>query len=357
MKINPHVFRAYDVRGLVNEDLTDEFVYELGRGFASYAKRAEVGRLALGRDCRLSSPSFRDAMARGISECGVEVLDLGVVPTPLLYFALFNLPVDGGVMITGSHNPPEYNGFKLCVGKAAIYGEQLQDVRRVLERAHYSYSLRPIANADVVTPYREFMRGNIKMSGRKLKVVVDAGNGTGGMVGVPILRDMGVEVIDLFCQPDGNFPNHHPDPTVPEYMQACIDKVKSTGADCGIAYDGDADRIGVIDERGQIIWGDRLMLFFAREILKENPGAVFVSEVKCSKVLGDEITRLGGRMVMWKTGHSLIKAKMQEESAELAGEMSGHIFFKNRYFGFDDAIYSSLRLVEILTQADQPLSA
>lgn len=345
--MNPAIFREYDIRGVVDKDLTQETVRELGRGCGSYFARHGIKRITVGRDCRPSSDPFFDVLLEGLLGSGMEVIDVGVCPTPLLYFSIVHLEQEGGVMITGSHNPPEFNGFKICVGKDAIYGGEIQRVREIIEKRDYVQGKGSLAQHDILPDYHRYVVSNIQVD-RALKVVVDAGNGTGGVVGVPIMRELGCQVEALYCEMDGRFPHHHPDPTVEKYLTDLIATVKNTGADLGIGYDGDADRIGVIDEEGGIIWGDKLMIIFARDIIKERGGGTFIGEVKCSQTLYDEIERLGGRAIMWKTGHSLIKDKMKKERALLGGEMSGHMFFADRYFGFDDAIYASCRLLEIV---------
>ena len=354
--LNPLIFREYDVRGLVGKDLTPEAVALLGKGYGTYAAGKGARTVALGRDVRLSSPSFRDAMVEGLLSTGLSVIDVGVCPTPLLYFAIHHFGTDGGVMITGSHNPPEFNGFKLCVGLGSIHGEMIQELRRLIEAGSFREGKGELSRREVIQAYREYVRENLPIPG-KLKVVVDGGNGTAGAVAPDLFREMGMEVVELFCEADGRFPNHFPDPTIPENLRALVDKVRETGADVGVAYDGDSDRIGAVDELGNVIYGDYLLVLFAREILSRKPGAAIISEVKASQNLYDEIRRRGGRPVMWKAGHSLIKAKMKEEAAELAGEMSGHVFFRDRYLGFDDAIYASARLFEIMAKAGRPLSA
>ncbi|MGI5861647.1 MAG: phosphomannomutase/phosphoglucomutase [Myxococcales bacterium] len=354
--MNPHIFREYDVRGLVDTDLTEQVVEKLGLGLGTTVRRAGGRRLVLGRDCRESSTRFRDAMIKGLVATGCEVLDIGVVPTPLTYFAANTLPVDGLAMITGSHNPPEYNGFKMGLGKATFYGEEIQALRRLIESGQFEKGEGSVQEWDIVTPYRHFVRQDIKIGRKGMKVVIDAGNGVGGHVAVPLFQSLGFEVAPLYCEMDPSFPNHHPDPTVVENMEDLVARVKAERAEVGIAYDGDADRIGVVDDKGTILWGDELMVLFARELLKELPGAAIVGEVKCSMRMYDDIAARGGRAIMWKAGHSLIKAKMKEEGALLAGEMSGHIFWRHRYYGFDDAVYTSARLLEILTHDDKPLS-
>lgn len=355
--MNPQIFREYDIRGLVDKDLTVEVVEQLGKGLGTIIRRRGGRRVVVGRDCRESSTRFRDAICQGLTSTGLHVWDIGVVPTPLTYFAANILPVDGLAMITGSHNPPEYNGFKVGAGKSTFHGPEIQDLRRLIESQKFETGpTGKIDTFDIVTPYEHFVRQTVKVGRKGMRIVVDAGNGTGGVVAVPLFRSMGFEVVPLFCEMDARFPNHHPDPTVVKNLEDLIAAVKREKAEVGIAYDGDADRIGVIDDQGSIIWGDRLMVLFARHVLKETPGAAIVGEVKCSYTLYDDIQSHGGRPIMWKTGHSLIKSKMKEENAELAGEMSGHIFFKNRYFGFDDAVYSSARLLEILTHEKRKLS-
>ncbi len=355
MELHPRIFREYDIRGVEGEDLTPETVKELGHAIGTYYAQRGVKRITLGRDCRLSSEPFHDALLEGLLGCGMEVTDLGICPTPLLYFSIVKLKVDGGVMITGSHNPPEFNGFKVCVGKDAIYGPEIQKIRQIAERGQYVRGKGQLAQYDIIKDYHQYILEQIRVD-RKLRVVVDAGNGTAGVVAVPIMRDLGCEVVELYCEMDGHFPHHHPDPTVEAYMQDLISKVRETEADVGIGYDGDGDRIGVVDERGEIVWGDRLMIIFARDIIASRGGGTFIAEVKCSQVLYDEIERLGGRAIMWKTGHSLIKDKMRKEGALLAGEMSGHMFFADRYFGYDDAIYASCRLLEIMGKTGKRVS-
>jgi phosphomannomutase/phosphoglucomutase len=356
--ISPSIFRQYDIRGVWQKDLTPEVVELLGRGFASYLLRSmekDKGKISIGWDARLHSPAIRDSLIKGLTESGVDVIDLGMCPTPLQYFTLYTLNIDGGVMITGSHNPPEFNGFKLSVGKNTIFGDAIQDIRKIIDNNDFRNGNGSVEQYPVIHSYIKYVKDRFdSLSG--LKLVVDAGNGTGGLVAPEIMKALGAEVIELYCDPDGNFPHHHPDPTLEESLVDLIKKVKEEKAHAGIGYDGDADRIGVVDEEGNIIWGDSLMIIFARDILKENPGAKIIGEVKCSQALYDDIAAHGGTPIMWKTGHSLIKEKMKKEEALLAGEMSGHLFFKHRYFGYDDAIYASLRLMEIIKKAGKPYS-
>ncbi len=356
MNINPDIFRQYDIRGTVDKDLTPETVEWLAKGIGTYIRQRDRKEVVLGRDCRLSSPAFADILTKGLLSTGCAVVDLGIIPTPPLYFAMYYKQKEAGVIITGSHNPPEYNGFKIMVGEETLYGPTIQEIYSIIKNGQFvEQESDSKTSYNIIPEYEEFILKDIKLD-KKLKIIVDAGNGTAGFVASPIFKKLGCEVVELYCEMDGTFPNHHPDPTLPEALQDLIQKVAETQADLGIAYDGDGDRIGIIDDEGNIIWGDQLMIIFARDILPANPGAPVISEVKASKLLYDEIQKLGGRPVMWKTGHSLIKKKIKEEKALLAGEMSGHIFFADRYFGFDDAIYSSARLLEIVSRSEKKLS-
>jgi len=345
--VNPEIFREYDIRGIVDRDLTDQDVVLIGKAFGSYLRSENRSKVTVGRDCRLSSENYQRLLVEGLLATGCDVVGIGVCPTPVLYFSLRHLKKDGGIMVTASHNPPEYNGFKLCSGYDSLFGDQIQKVRQIIEDRSFIEGTGRMETADVVTPYKKLLEDNVKIA-RALRVGIDAGNGTAGVVAAPIIRNLGCEVFELYCEMDGNFPNHEPDPTVVKNMQDLIGLVREKGLDVGIGYDGDGDRIGVIDEKGDIIWGDQLMIIYARDILSRKPGATFISEVKCSQTLYNDIEKHGGRAIMWKTGHSLIKQKMKDVKAELAGEMSGHMFFADRYFGYDDAIYASCRLLEIL---------
>jgi len=356
-RISPTLFREYDVRGVVDEDLTEEAVHLIAKGLGTMVRRTGGSQVVVGRDCRLSGGRFAATAIAGFNATGVDVVDLGVVPTPLTYFAASTLPVDGLCMITGSHNPPQYNGLKVGVGKTTLYGAGIQELRRVVEAGEFTRGEGTTRSRDAVTPYREHVLRSLKLGPRRLKVVVDAGNGTGGVVAVPLFQALGVEVVPLFVEMDGRFPNHHPDPTVEKNLEHLRRKVLEEGADVGVAYDGDADRVGAVDERGGVLWGDQLMILFSRALLEERPGAAVIGEVKCSMNLFGDVARKGGRPIMMKAGHSLVKARMKEEGALLAGEMSGHIFFADRWFGFDDGIYSSARLLELLSRADAPLSS
>jgi phosphomannomutase/phosphoglucomutase len=355
MKINPQIYREYDIRGVVDQDLTPEIVHRLGKGFGTHMVRLGKKSLVVGRDGRLSSNAFSEALIEGLLSTGCDVVNIGVCPTPVYYFSVFHLDRDGGVMVTGSHNPPEFNGFKVSVGKTTIFGEEIQKLGRLIEEGKFMTGKGTLSEAEIIRPYQDYIKKNIRFD-KKLNIVIDAGNGTGGVVAGPLLKDLSCKVEELYCEIDGRFPNHFPDPTVPENLKALTDRVLRTKADVGIGYDGDADRIGVVDDKGNIIWGDQLMILFSREILKQQKGATFVAEVKCSQNLFSDIEKHGGRAIMWRTGHSLIKEKMKLEKAALGGEMSGHIFFADRYFGFDDAIYASCRLLELLSKTDKKLS-
>lgn len=354
--MNPNVFREYDVRGVVDQDLNKEFVFDLGRAIGTYARLHNVKTMSIGRDCRLSSDAYHNFLIKGLISCGIDTIDIGLCATPMLYFSIRHLKTDGGVMITGSHNPPEFNGFKICIGNDTIYGDQIQELRKIMERGEYSTGPASTQIQDISSNYEDYLCKNVSIN-RKVKVVLDAGNGVGGKFALPMLKRLGCEVTDIYCEPDGNFPNHFPDPTVEDNIKELVETVLQQKADIGIAFDGDADRLGVVSDKGEIIWGDKLLLLFSRYILKEKPNSAIIGEVKCSQVLYDDIQRNFGRPIMWKAGHSLIKAKMKEEKALLGGEMSGHIFFADRYFGYDDAIYAALRLLEILSQTGENIGS
>ncbi len=353
---NPEVFRAYDIRGRADEDLTDAFVTALGRAYGTVVRRAGGKRVALGRDVRLSGPRVLGAFDAGVRAAGVDVVRLGAVPTPLLYFATHTLDVDGGVVVTGSHNPPNWNGFKLNLGTASMYGDALLALRDLIVAEDFESGAGQVSEVDIYAPYERWVLGDIRREGRPIKVVIDAGNGTAGLVAGRLYQKLGFDVTELFCTPDGTFPHHHPDPTVEANLADLKAAVAREKAEVGIAFDGDSDRIGCVDHKGRVVWGDQLLLFFARAVLAERPGATIVSEVKCSRVLYDGVAAAGGNAEMWKVGHSLIKARMKETGAVLAGEMSGHIFFADRFFGFDDAIYVGARLLELLAARDEKLA-
>jgi phosphomannomutase/phosphoglucomutase len=353
--MNPRVFREYDIRGNADRDLDDSFAGNLGRAIGTHLRRAGARTITLGRDCRVHSPRLHRALRAGLLSTGINLIDVGVVATPILYFSVFHFDADGGVQITGSHNPPEDNGFKILRGKSTIHGAEIQKLRQLIEQHDFESGLGSVEERPILDAYIEAAAARIELGARRFKVVVDAGNGVGGTA-APLLQRLGFDVTGLYLEPDGRFPNHHPDPTVEKNVAELVAKVRELGAEVGIALDGDADRIGVVDAKGRIVWGDQLMILFARALLKEVPGATFVSEVKASQAFYDEVRRAGGKAIMWKVGHSLIKEKMKEEKALLAGEMSGHIFFAHRYYGFDDAIYSAARLCELLSKSDKTLT-
>jgi phosphomannomutase/phosphoglucomutase len=355
--MDPNIFREYDIRGIVGPQLTTGTVATLGKAIGTFFSRNGARRIAIGYDARVSSPLFCELLKQGFNETGCDVVLIGMVPTPVLYHTVFTRDVDGGVMITGSHNPPDHNGFKICLGKATLFGSQIQEIKQIALAGDFASGVGSVEHLDVLGEYCRDIVSRIELGPRPIKAVVDAGNGMGGVTGVPVYKELGVELVELFTEPDSSFPNHHPDPTVTENLKDTIDAVRATGADIGIAFDGDGDRIGIVDENGRIIWGDELMVLLSRSILAAQPGATIIAEVKCSQTLYDDIAKHGGNGIMWKAGHSLIKAKMKETDAALAGEMSGHIFFADRFYGFDDATFAGARVIEILSKADKPLSA
>lgn len=348
------MFREYDLRGIFDQELTTDFARRLGAVYCEYLHE-KLGKedfaISVGRDVRLSSDNLAVALIEGMVSQGAKVYDLGPCPTPLLYFSLFHLNVDGGIMITGSHNPPEYNGFKICVGKETIHGQEIQQLKTLYYDAEITEKeLGDEVKYEIIPPYIDYLKTafNDMITLPKVKIAVDAGNGAASLLAPELFKALGCDVVELYCEADGHFPNHHPDPTVEENLQDLIKTVISEGCDFGIAFDGDSDRLGAVDEKGNILWGDKLMILYASDILQDGKAEKFIGEVKCSQVMYDEIARLGGEPIMWKTGHSLIKDKIKIEKAALAGEMSGHFFFADRYFGFDDALYAASRLVEIV---------
>ncbi len=353
--INPNIFREYDIRGIAENDLTDDVIERIGKAYGTYMRRQGLKKFVVGRDVRLSSERIQNALVKGINSTGGDVVILGEIPTPVLYFAIVDQKLDGGVMVTGSHNPIEFNGLKLCEGIASIYGDGIQNLKRIIEENKFESGQGTTETMDLVPKYMDVIKSKINLK-RKLKIVVDAGNGTAGVIAPKLWEDLGCEVIQLYCEPDGRFPNHLPDPTVPKYVVDLQQKVLETNADIGIGYDGDSDRIGAIDETGRQIYADRLIALFSTDVLQREPGASIVFDVKCSQALPEYIEKFGGKPLMWKTGHSLLKAKMKEENSPFAGEMSGHIFFGDDYYGFDDAIYASGRLMEIVANSDKKLS-
>ncbi|MBP8995356.1 MAG: phosphomannomutase/phosphoglucomutase [Synergistales bacterium] len=358
MNVPSHIFREYDIRGNADEELTSETIRAIGLAYGTFLNREGVRKITVGGDVRLSTERIRDDVIQGVTSAGVDVIDIGMVTSPLLYWSLFHLDLDGAVMITGSHNPKEFNGLKLAFGKTTLYGDQIQEIRRMIAADDLvTAAQRGFATKmDLSGEYLAMLESKISLGGRKLKVVTDSGNATAGPLVNRFLRGIGCEVTPLFEEPDGTFPNHHPDPTKREYVQDLIETVRREKADVGLGFDGDADRIGVIDDRGEIVWGDILMILFWREILPRHPGAEAIVEVKSSQALVDEIKRLGGKVVWWKSGHSLIKAKMKEIDALFSGEVSGHMFFADEFWGFDDAFYAAGRLLRILSGTGRKLS-
>lgn len=353
--INPQIFREYDIRGIVGKDLTPESVTSIGKAIGTYIRRGNGKKMVLGRDVRSSSVEFCNILSKALNSTGCNVTDIGMVPTPVLYFALHHFNADGGVMITGSHNPPEFNGFKISQGFHSLYGEKVQELKGLIEANDFEVGIGNTRQQPVLSEYIEKIFSVLEIP-RKIKVVVDGGNGCFGIVGPDLLKKLGQTPIELFTEPDGTFPNHHPDPTVSENLTDLIEKVRLENAELGIGFDGDADRIGVVDEKGNILWGDQLLTIFARDILSRNPGATIVGEVKCSQNLYKDIKKHGGVPVMAAAGHSLIKNKMRETGALLAGEMSGHICFADNYYGFDDAIFAACRVLQIVAQSNTKVS-
>ena len=354
--MNRNIFREYDIRGVAERDMPADLVTDLGRAIGTLYARRGKRRIAIGRDCRTSSPRLHEALTAGLLETGIALVDIGIGPTPMMYFAVFRLDLDGGVQITGSHNPPEDNGFKLMCGKDTLFGADIGVLADMIEARDFEPRGRgSIEHVDLIPAYAGYMRGNVRLARTNVRFAIDAGNGSGGRAALAAMHAVGLEPDALLCEMDGTFPVHHPDPSQPENLELLRNRVLDRGYELGIAYDGDADRIGVLDAKGDVLWGDKLMILFSRHVLAARPGAAILGEVKCSQTLYDDVETHGGRPIMWKTGHSLIKKKMKEEKALLAGEMSGHIFFADRYYGYDDAIYASLRLIEIIAAADRPL--
>jgi phosphomannomutase / phosphoglucomutase len=356
MNLDQNIFREYDIRGEVGPQLTEEVVSLIGKALGTFYARNGAKRIAVGFDARESSPIFKDILVSELNGCGCDAVVVGQVPTPVLYHTVFTQEVDGGVMITGSHNPANHNGFKISIGKQTLFGGQIQEIKQILLAGDFTTGTGTVSYLDVMEGYVADIVSKVSVGERVLKVVVDGGNGMGGVTAVPVFNALGCELVELFTEPDSRFPNHHPDPTVEENLLDAVAAVREHKADLAIAFDGDGDRIGVVEETGRIIWGDELMILLSREILKTNPGATIIGEVKCSSRLYDDITAKGGKPIMWKAGHSLIKSKMKETGAALAGEMSGHIFFADRFYGFDDATYAGARLIEILSKTSKPLS-
>ncbi len=359
--MNENIFREYDIRGVVENDFKEEVVRNIAKAFATCLIEKDCKSCVIGYDARLSRDFLYNLFREELLGYGINVIFVGMVTSPILYFAQIKLGCDAAVMITGSHNPADMNGFKMIIKDQGLYGKDIQKLKNIILDNSF-YPLAKIGKKgeeeqlDIIPAYYDYLKENIKAGSKKLKIVIDGGNGTGGEFAAEIFEYFGAEVTKLYTKPDGNFPNHHPDPTVPENMTDLISKVKELKADLGIGYDGDGDRLGVVTNEGKLLFGDQLMILFAREILKRKPGSTIIGEVKCSKTLYDDIAKNGGNPIMWKAGHSLIKAKMKEVGAELGGEVSGHIFFKDRFFGHDDALYASLRLYEILTTQDKTIT-
>ena len=355
VSLSKTIFKAYDIRGVIGSTLDAGIARRIGQAFGAAALAKGERTVIIGRDGRLSGPELAGALAEGLQAAGVDVIDLGLVATPMVYFATNVLGARSGIMVTGSHNPPDYNGFKMVLAGEAIYGDAIQALHQAIERddfqpatQHGSYSTH-----DIKAAYVERIVGDVRIA-RPIKIAVDCGNGVAGMVAGDLFRAMGCDVIELFCDVDGHFPNHHPDPAHPENLQDLIECLKTTDAEIGLAFDGDGDRLGVVTKDGQIIFPDRQMMLFSKDVLSRNPGAEILYDVKCTRHLGPWIEQHGGRPLMWKTGHSLVKAKLKETGAPLGGEMSGHIFWKDRWFGFDDGLYTGARLLEILTREADP---
>ncbi|HLD14848.1 MAG TPA: phosphomannomutase/phosphoglucomutase [Burkholderiales bacterium] len=352
-ELPPEIFKPYDIRGIVGKTLTPAIVERIGHAIGSEARARSVKTMVVGRDGRLSGPELVAALSRGLNAAGCDVIDIGRVPTPVLYFATHHLGTHSGVSITGSHNPPEYNGLKVMLAGDTLSGEAIQGLRQRLLKNDLAHGAGRVTQRDVRADYLARITGDVKLT-RKLRVAVDCGNGVAGELAPKLMRQLGCEVQELYCEIDGTFPNHHPDPAHPENLQDLIAAVRKNKLDVGLAFDGDGDRLGVITPDGDIVWPDRQLILYARDVLGRNPGAEIIFDVKCTRTLPEEIRKAGGKPTMWKTGHSFIKAKLKESGAALAGEMSGHIFFKERWYGFDDALYTAARLLELLARDPRP---
>ncbi len=352
--MNPYVFREYDIRGVVAEDFPEEIVELLGKGIGTFMRQKGGQTVTLSGDIRLSTPQLKTALARGLLSTGIDIIDIGIVPTPVNYYSMYILPVDGAIQITGSHNPANMNGFKISFDKQAVYGAEIQQIRQIIESNQFARGAGKYQTRDILPDYKQMLLSKIRLA-RPLKVAMDCGNGAAALTAPEIFRALGCQLTELYCTVDGNFPHHHPDPTVKKNLTDLIATVKQGGYDFGVAFDGDADRIGVLDDQGEIIWADYLMILFLDEIIK--PGLPVIFDVKCSQALEEVILAKGGKPLIWKTGHSLIKQKMKEEHLPFAGEMSGHIFFGDDYFGYDDALYVALRLAQLVARNSEPLSA
>ena len=355
MKVPAEIFRAYDIRGVVGKTLTAPIVREIGRALGTVGQERNAATFAIGRDGRLSGPEFARALAEGLNAAGADVIDIGMAPTPVAYFAAHQLGCGSCVAITGSHNPPDYNGLKIVVGGSTLYGDEILDLRNRIEAGRLASGKGKRSEATVLDAYVKRIASDVKLA-RKMRIAVDCGNGVAGMLAPQLYRALGCEVEELYCEVDGRFPNHHPDPSVPKNLQELISRVKNSSSEIGIAFDGDGDRLGLVTKDGEIIFADRQLMLLAKDVLSRNPGAQIIYDVKSTRLLAPWIEKHGGRPLIWKTGHSLIKAKLRETGALLAGEMSGHTFFKERWYGFDDALYGGARLLEILSKESDPNS-
>ena len=357
-RVPAHIFREYDIRGIADQELSSETVHLIGRAYGSYLTDLGIFEVTVGGDARHSTPRIKEAAIAGLREVGVSVIDIGLVSSPCFYWSLYHFGVEGGIMVTGSHNPKEFNGLKLALGKMTLWGDEIQEVYRIIAENRFAKTEHKgnLRFEEINAPYIDMLVSKITLGPKKLKVVLDSGNGTGGLYGPEMVRRIGCEVVELFSEPNGDFPNHHPDPTKREYLTQLIDTVIKEKADLGIGFDGDSDRIGVVDDKGEVLWGDQLMLLYWKEILPKHPGAKVIVEVKSSMILPEETEKMGGKPIWWKSGHSLIKAKMKDEDALFSGEVSGHMFFADEFFGFDDAFYATGRLLRILSFSDKKLS-
>ena len=353
MNINPYIFREYDIRGKVVEDFPPEVVVLLGRSFGTLVKRSGGREIAISGDIRLTTPDLINYFKEGVLSTGVDIINIGIIPTPVNFYSLFKLDVAASVQITGSHNPPEFNGFKLSLHKKPVYGKQIQIIKNFIDKLDFDVGEGSETRYKILPDYHSMIKSKINIE-RKMNIVMDCGNAAGSINAPTIFKDLGIQLTELYCEPDGSFPNHHPDPTVEENLKDLIDEMKTGKYDAGIAFDGDADRLGVVDETGEIIWADQLIAIFLPDIIE--PGDEIIFDVKCSQSLEDMIKKYKGKPVMWKTGHSLIKNKMSESNCKLGGEMSGHIFFADDYYGYDDAIYVAARLIQLLSKTDKTLS-
>ncbi|MCH8303894.1 MAG: phosphomannomutase/phosphoglucomutase [Candidatus Marinimicrobia bacterium] len=354
MDINPYIFREYDIRGVVEEDFQPEVVELLGKGFGTFVKNKDIDKISLGGDVRLTTKTLKEAFAKGVLSTGVNIIDLGIIPTPISYFSIHHLNLQGAVQITGSHNPPEFNGFKMTLSTGAVYGEQIMSIKDIIDSGEFAEGKGVIENINITDEYCRDIVNKIKLD-KPLKIITDCGNGAGGLVAPKVLREIGCEVDELFTEPDGRFPNHHPDPTVEKYIKVLIEKVRNGNYDFGVAFDGDMDRIGVVDNKGEIVWADYLMALLAEEVLADGPKTI-IFDVKCSQGLAERIVELGGKPLMYKTGHSLIKEKLKELDEDFAGEMSGHIFFADEHYGYDDALYVTARLARLMSRTEDTVS-